>query len=55
MSEEFKCNLCGREYEHSTLWILEHLRFKNLYLCNECDLSMANQICYILYDLQVLK
>ena len=38
MSGEFKCNLCGRKYKKSTLWILEHLGFKNLYLCDECDL-----------------
>ena len=53
MSE--KCDLCGRKYKKSTLWILEHLGFKNLYLCDECDLSIINQICYVLHDLGEFK
>jgi hypothetical protein len=47
---KIKCHLCNRKIEGTVIiWNIQHYGFKNMIICEECDLSIEEQIYSNLY------
>lgn len=46
-----KCDICKRGIgNNQTQWILEHFDYKNIWCCDECNLSISEQIWIIIKE-----
>ena len=45
-----KCQLCKRKTEVISHWINAHFGYRNLEICEECDLSVREQIFLLMQD-----